>query len=74
MKKKEKLLLITFLSLILLAFFPAVGILGNSNQLILGIPLSVLWLLVDFILLVVLSIIAYITIFRQWAIEIDKRL
>jgi len=73
-KTKKTLLLVVFLTLIVLAFLPTFNFLGNSSQLIFGVPISILWILTDLILLVILSVVAYLKIFRQWAIKIDSRL
>lgn len=73
-KTKKNVLLLAFLCLILLSFFPALGIAGNENTLVFGIPLTIVWISIVLVLLVLLSIISYKFLFAEWATKIDSKL
>ncbi|MFC1771655.1 hypothetical protein ACFLZV_07200 [Candidatus Margulisiibacteriota bacterium] len=67
---KEKLLLLSYLLITALYVFPALDIMANT--IILGIPIALIWMLGCLILIIALTLIAKVFVFKPWMKEIDK--
>ena len=72
LRTRNRRLLMVYLMLTAGCILPATGIAFNSSRLVLGIPLSILWLLVCFFALVVVSVVAYPRLFVPWGREISS--
>ncbi|MCZ6692103.1 MAG: hypothetical protein O7H41_21160 [Planctomycetota bacterium] len=57
--------------LILLTLLPATGMIFNSSSLVLGVPVSILWLSGCFVAMAALTVIGYLTVFRPHRARID---
>ncbi len=64
---RNRALLCCYLVISACCFLPALGIAFNSPELILGIPMSVLWLTGCFVALAALTVAGYILVFRHWS-------
>jgi membrane protein implicated in regulation of membrane protease activity len=71
-KRRNTWLLFAYLAIVAACLLPAFGIAFNSAELVLRIPISILWLTCCFLALALLTAIAYRCVFSLWARDIDS--
>lgn len=70
-KSRNRWLMVFFIFCTFLCLLPALGIAFNSNNIYMGIPISLLWLSFCFFLLACIAVIGYKYVFKLWAEKID---